>query len=93
MYAYPEEHAEIKKRVEALRKKQEDVVLEVTGSYFALNENLIFKGYVILNLTSHLACDGEQAKIVLQESVSKDRFLGYMTADIKVTTRSRELYR
>jgi GTP pyrophosphokinase len=31
MFAYPEEHAEIKNRVEALRVEQEDVVLEVTS--------------------------------------------------------------
>jgi hypothetical protein len=36
---------------------------------------------------------GDQAKKVLHETISRDRFLGYMTADIKVTTRSRELYR
>lgn len=43
MYAYPEEHAEIKGRVEALRKKQEDVVSEVTCGYLALNEYSILK--------------------------------------------------
>lgn len=41
MYAYPEEHAEIKERVEALRKKQEDVVLEVNGCSFLLNELIL----------------------------------------------------
>lgn len=60
MYAYPEEHAKIKQEFEAVRKKQEDVVLE--------------------------------AKRVLQDLVLKDRFLSYMTADIKVTSRFRELY-
>lgn len=33
MYAYPEEHAEIKQWVEALRKKQEDVVSEVSEGF------------------------------------------------------------
>lgn len=33
MFAYPEEHAELKLRVEALRKTQEDVVVEVTDDF------------------------------------------------------------
>ena len=41
MFAYPEEHAEIKNRVEALRAEQEDVVLEVTGSFSVLDELII----------------------------------------------------
>ena len=36
MFAYPEEHAEIKNRVEALRKEQENVVLEVSDGYYLL---------------------------------------------------------
>ena len=48
---------------------------------------------MIHNLTREYDYIGEQAKKVLHETISRDRFLGYMTADIKVTTRSRELYR
>lgn len=48
MYAYPEEHAKIKQEFEAVRKKQEDVVLEVTNNPLESNINSLS---IKLNLT------------------------------------------
>jgi (p)ppGpp synthase/HD superfamily hydrolase len=44
MFAYPEEHAEIKNRVESLRKEQEDVVLEVSDGYSLLRKLFLEAG-------------------------------------------------
>lgn len=91
-FAYPEEYAEIKNRVETLRKEQEDVVLEVNDGY-SLFLKLCVEAVRSLNLTSEHGYVGEQAKKVLHETISRDQFLGYMTSEINVATLSKELYR
>lgn len=91
MYAYPEEHAEIKLRVEALRKEQENVVSEASETLHIYKSN--GSGCLIVKLTCILGCVGEQAKKVLHETISRDQFLSYMTSDISVATLSKELYR
>lgn len=43
MFAYPEEYEEVKHRVEVLRKKQEEVVLEVISTQFLLFPHHMFR--------------------------------------------------
>lgn len=43
MFAYPEEYEEVKHRVEVLRKKQEEVVLEVISTQSLLFSHHMFR--------------------------------------------------